>query len=371
MVPLKPGSKLPKRPSRKTTEATGDLAELANSTLSDVETSSLPDAPFAAGFDMGALASGSTRDSMPPAKEDTDGRIDLSLALEGPPAALAPEQSLPPPTISAIAAATATTPQGSVPPSTLPRLSQPGSAPMQSTADDALDAIIARQSMSPVQKLAALPVYVWIGLAVGVVGLLVVMMGGEGEADTDVVAATAVASAQPVTPTEATPLTAAAFANDNQPSATSKANKQRKRIKRKGGGGARTERPTEARAAEHGAPASIDSLLDQALGNGKAPGRRPVNKSAGSSLPKLPPKAAVAAALGKMLPEVRYCAGGKAGVAFAHIKAKSDGRITSVRVTGSPFSRTSAGRCMERVVRRARFPRFSASRFTVKYPYKI
>jgi hypothetical protein len=62
---------------------------------------------------------------------------------------------------------------------------------------------------------------------------------------------------------------------------------------------------------------------------------------------------------------------GQSGLATAGIVVQNDGRVASVSVTGAPFQGTASGRCMEGVVRRARFPPFKQPSFRVQFPFSI
>jgi len=49
----------------------------------------------------------------------------------------------------------------------------------------------------------------------------------------------------------------------------------------------------------------------------------------------------------------------------------SDGRVESAELNSGPFQGTASGRCMEGVVRRARFPRFKQANFRVQFPFAV
>ena len=72
-----------------------------------------------------------------------------------------------------------------------------------------------------------------------------------------------------------------------------------------------------------------------------------------------------------LLPAIRGCAMGQSGLATAGIVVRNTGKVASVRVTGAPFAGAPSGRCMEGVVRKARFPAFRQASFRVRYPFSI
>jgi hypothetical protein len=115
---------------------------------------------------------------------------------------------------------------------------------------------------------------------------------------------------------------------------------------------------------------SLDTLLDSAFDKGKhgasaaAPARPEV-------LPVAPTRDDVVKALTVLVPAIRGCAQGLSGLATAGIVVKNDGHVEAVQVSGSPFEGTASGRCMEGVVRRARFPRFQQASFRVQFPFSI
>ena len=90
-----------------------------------------------------------------------------------------------------------------------------------------------------------------------------------------------------------------------------------------------------------------------------------------SSRPETPARDDVARLLSAVLPRVRFCAGGRSGVATAQIVVKSTGRISNVKIIGAPFSRTTSARCMETAIRGVAFPPFRQPSFRVTYPYAL
>ncbi|MDH5670874.1 MAG: hypothetical protein OEZ06_01935 [Myxococcales bacterium] len=132
--------------------------------------------------------------------------------------------------------------------------------------------------------------------------------------------------------------------------------------------------PPEARAqAQSKAHRNMDQLLDGALSGPPEPtlaAKKPAS-AAPSELPMMPSREEVHEAMAVLLPAIRGCAMGQSGLATASIIVRSDGRVASASVAGAPFAGSPSGRCMEGVVRRARFPRFKQPTFRVKFPLSI
>jgi hypothetical protein len=67
---------------------------------------------------------------------------------------------------------------------------------------------------------------------------------------------------------------------------------------------------------------------------------------------------------------VGNCGNGESGVAKAQVTVRgSTGRVANVNVSG-PLS-ASVKSCVARAVRRARFPKFKQSTFSVTFPYSV
>jgi hypothetical protein len=127
-------------------------------------------------------------------------------------------------------------------------------------------------------------------------------------------------------------------------------------------------------ASEPKAAKTMDALLDEAL-SPKARRDELAARQQAALDPQAPPptpsRADVTQAVAVLLPAIRGCAMGQSGLATAGIVVNSDGRVASVDVAGAPFAGTASGRCMEGVLRRARFPRFTQPSFRIKYPLAI
>jgi hypothetical protein len=122
---------------------------------------------------------------------------------------------------------------------------------------------------------------------------------------------------------------------------------------------------------------SVDQLLDQALASSTAKkeqeraDRQQEALAAKNAVPLSPSRDDVTRAMTVLLPAIRGCAQGQSGLATVGIIVKNDGHVETVAVTGSPFEGERSGRCMEGVVRHAKFPRFQQSSFRIQFPFAI
>ncbi len=116
----------------------------------------------------------------------------------------------------------------------------------------------------------------------------------------------------------------------------------------------------------------IDSLLDDALGSGKTKQTKAAQDNLmGQELPAAPTAADVTQVIQVLLPAIRGCAMGQSGVANTLLVVRNDGGVASASITGAPYAGEASGRCMEGVLRRAKFPRFRQSVFRVQFPLSI
>jgi hypothetical protein len=118
----------------------------------------------------------------------------------------------------------------------------------------------------------------------------------------------------------------------------------------------------------------MDDLLDQAFENPAAARRERqavAGPLSGEQLAPTPSREQVNEAMSVLLPAIRGCAMGQSGLATASIVVGSEGKVASVSVAGAPFAGAASGRCMEGVIRKARFARFSQPTFRVKFPFAI
>lgn len=118
-----------------------------------------------------------------------------------------------------------------------------------------------------------------------------------------------------------------------------------------------------------GGKASLDELLEGALGGGGSKPTARKQPKADDNLPEKPGRKDVVAAMKKVSGAVSKCSKGAGGVAFANVTvAGSTGRVKSVQVEGQTGA---VGSCIARAVRKARFPRFKSNVFKVKYPFRL
>jgi hypothetical protein len=378
-----------------------DLAALARQTLAGIKPNILPPEPFAIGFDLGALA-GSSRTSRPaPATgKDDSGRLDLRASFAPAAAALSAslrKRSAAPRTTAAAASSPPRPPPQRLPPRPS-RVVQPLQlAPQPQSDPSELEDVIAARSfasraalLSPAtQLLAALrraPAWSWFALGAACSATIAVVLSGTGEAaqaSIPVTSAALEARAQTAAPT-ASPATPLLPAGVIAASTRSALDREPNTHPQRSAPAAVTSTPAVAQpnleldepseTASDQDSKTIDALLDQALRDtGRAPLAEPspAGPKADSGPPQLPPREAVASVMAALRPRIRFCADGRPGIAMAHVTASSDGRVTDVRVSGTPAARLEDARCMERVIRAAQFPRFQQPSFRVSYPFQI
>jgi hypothetical protein len=119
----------------------------------------------------------------------------------------------------------------------------------------------------------------------------------------------------------------------------------------------------------------MDRLLDEALAPADAQAARRQREQAAAlgaaALPAFPSREDVTRSMTVLLPAIRGCTAGQSGLATATIVVRNDGRVAKVDVEGAPFEGSPSGRCMEGVIRRARFPVFAQATFRVRFPFSI
>jgi hypothetical protein len=119
---------------------------------------------------------------------------------------------------------------------------------------------------------------------------------------------------------------------------------------------------------------NMTQLMDRALGGreslvlGKA---KEPEKPATPEEPATPSPSALQDVVKVLAPAVRACAQGQSGLAEMDIVVYRDGHVSSAKVTTPPFFQTPAGQCMEGVVRRAQFPRFTQHQFRLTVPFAL
>lgn len=161
--------------------------------------------------------------------------------------------------------------------------------------------------------------------------------------------------------------------NDNDSESAAASDAQRAARKDAAARTARRSASSRSRASRSSSPPStqpirtprksrdLDSLLSGAVGG----------KSSAPDLPDTPSRKQVFDALKAVQPAVKACGRGEHGTATAAITVNGgSGRVTNVSVSG-PFRGTPQEPCIERAVKRAKFPRFKRSSFRVSFPYVI
>ncbi len=108
-------------------------------------------------------------------------------------------------------------------------------------------------------------------------------------------------------------------------------------------------------------------------GSAKEPAKTPEKVPvATSGLPEKPTKQDVMDALKSVTPAVNSCGKGQTGVATVSITiAGATGSVASAKVVSGPFAGTPAAGCIEGAVKKAKFPKFSQTKFSVSYPFVI
>jgi hypothetical protein len=133
--------------------------------------------------------------------------------------------------------------------------------------------------------------------------------------------------------------------------------------------GEEEEREEAAKAAR-----SMDTLLDDALSpeaRNQELARRQAAALGPDQLPLTASREEVTRAMTVLLPAIRGCAMGQAGLATAAMVVRNDGKVAGVEITGAPFEGTASGRCMEGVIRRARMAPFRQSTMRIRFPLAI
>ncbi|MBN2528848.1 MAG: hypothetical protein JXR76_20830 [Deltaproteobacteria bacterium] len=91
-----------------------------------------------------------------------------------------------------------------------------------------------------------------------------------------------------------------------------------------------------------------------------------------SAIPELPTKAAVRAAMKKVLPMMKSCRSDKAGKLVVQLVVSgATGKVMSSQVIDETFRGTATGLCVARAVQSARLPIFQKEQLTIKYPFEL
>jgi len=145
----------------------------------------------------------------------------------------------------------------------------------------------------------------------------------------------------------------------------------------------RTARNTAADAAPKPEPepknrkgGNLDALMDEVVGDSSSPSKPKTTSSSSSSsdssLPDAPTRDDVKTALQGVSGAVKACKQDTGGTATVDVTfSGKTGRVSSAKVSSSPFKGTPVGSCIESAVKRARVPRFQQSSFKVTFPYRL
>ena len=155
--------------------------------------------------------------------------------------------------------------------------------------------------------------------------------------------------------------------------------KSRSRSRAKRSSTTKSKPRTASRSSTSRKPKAKSSEANALLRNlrgGRTKSRSPISSPIGSSSkrsgPKKPSKTAVRKAMKRV--NVRSCLSrepalrGK-GKIRVRIMAVSSGSIKSAKVTNAPFKNSPVGACLEREVRKQRFPSFTDSSISFTYPF--
>jgi predicted Zn finger-like uncharacterized protein len=175
--------------------------------------------------------------------------------------------------------------------------------------------------------------------------------------------------------------------------ATSTGGKKKKGGKKKGsssGGGDEgsstgTSPPIPSSSGGKKPSAAEDDLMKLLAGATKGGGKTPTKKQpaptkeptappkpAGPELADKPTKQQVMKALNGVKPRVQACGKGATGVATVSINiAGTTGKVASAKVVSGPFKGTPNAGCIEKAVKKAKFPKFKQAKFSVSYPFVI
>ena len=141
--------------------------------------------------------------------------------------------------------------------------------------------------------------------------------------------------------------------------------------KSSGGGGGGAAKSGGSKASSSGAkgskPGGGASELDALLGGSAAPKKK--KPSGGGGAPASLSKSQVMAGMKAVAGAVKACGKGAGGKVTVQATITPGGRIASARALGS-HAGTPVGKCVERAVRRARFPK-SQKKLKVKYPFRL
>lgn len=127
--------------------------------------------------------------------------------------------------------------------------------------------------------------------------------------------------------------------------------------------------PAQPETGDADEPSSVNDAMLGAIARERE--REQAAQEAASSKPTQPSRDNVRSVLGRMSGAIEACAAGQTGVASATLIVRGNGQVARASIGGSPFGGTPQGRCMEGVLRRARFESFDAPTFRINYPFRV
>ncbi|MBI4507995.1 MAG: hypothetical protein HY698_00065 [Deltaproteobacteria bacterium] len=122
-----------------------------------------------------------------------------------------------------------------------------------------------------------------------------------------------------------------------------------------------------------GQPASLDSLLDDAIGGAPAKEAATVKSEADSKLPSTLSREEVRKGMGSIQGKARACHDKYQvpGLVMLKVKIEPDGSVSSAVAVDAKFKGTETGACVADAVKTARFSRWNGAPMTIDYPIKL
>lgn len=152
-------------------------------------------------------------------------------------------------------------------------------------------------------------------------------------------------------------------------SSQTKTSRAPRRDKAASTGSASTPKATNSKSSSKGATNELDDLLGGS--SKKAPQKKPEKTAQPSGGAKTSlSRSDVKTGMASVASRVKQCGQGQQGTITLKVVISPSGRVISAAPSGS-FSGTSVGACAARAVRSARFPKFSGSNLTVRYPFRL
>jgi hypothetical protein len=236
------------------------------------------------------------------------------------------------------------------------------------------------QAMSPGSKIGVIAIVVAAVVLVGAsAGLLLARSrsgSSSGAANAEQMLALMTADVEPTLapgPPAEPASSAPAIVEPTEEAAQPVGKSKRSRPRKSGSSKAATPAPAPAKSKN---VSELDDLLGGApAGSTKKAKSRKKKKAAApenvdTKLPKSLTRAQVQSGLKRVAPKVKSCGKRSSGILMMRVAIGKNGRVSMAQPTGA-LAGSKTGKCAARAVRRARFPKFSGSRITVMYPYRL